>query len=137
MFRNLVWAVERINARGGVARPNGKRPLEPQRFDSKGNTEEALSMLHGALERHAAFVLQGNSSATAAALIDALEKHNEREPAQHAVLLDGGNKFGRQFRVLAHIGVHRQGGRVQHFHGRGHSGVLSRCHDVFLCFGVG
>ena len=88
VFRNLVWAVERVNARGGVALPNGKRPLELLRFDSKGNTEEALSMLRGALDRHAGFVLQGNSSATAAALIDALEKHNEREPSQRAVFLN-------------------------------------------------
>ncbi|MBC7482010.1 MAG: ABC transporter substrate-binding protein, partial [Rhizobacter sp.] len=88
VFRNLVWAVERVNARGGVTLPNGKRPLELLRFDSKGNTEEALAMLRGALDRHAGFVLQGNSSATAAALIDALEKHNEREPPQRAVFLN-------------------------------------------------
>lgn len=88
VFRNLVWAVERVNARGGVVLPNGKRPLELLRFDSKGNTEEALSMLRGALDRHAGFVLQGNSSATAAALVDALEKHNEREPSQRAVFLN-------------------------------------------------
>ena len=88
VFRNLVWAVERVNARGGVTLPNGKRPLELLRFDSKGNTEEALAMLRGALDRQAGFVLQGNSSATAAALIDALEKHNEREPSQRAVFLN-------------------------------------------------
>ena len=88
VFRNLVWAVERVNARGGVTLRNGKRPLELLRFDSKGNTEEALAMLRGALDRQAGFVLQGNSSATAAALIDALEKHNEREPSQRAVFLN-------------------------------------------------
>jgi branched-chain amino acid transport system substrate-binding protein len=35
-----------------------------------------------------AFILQGNSSAVAAALIDALNKHNEREPRQRALLLN-------------------------------------------------
>ncbi len=32
--------------------------------------------------------MQGNSSATAAALIDALEKHNEREPRAACVFLN-------------------------------------------------
>ena len=88
VFRNLIWAVERVNARGGVALPGGKRPLELVRFDSKGNTEEALSMLRSAVDRRVGFVLQGNSSSTAAALVDALEKHNEREPTQRALLLN-------------------------------------------------
>ena len=88
VFRNLIWAVEWVNARGGVALPGGKRPLELVRFDSKGNTEEALSLLRSAIDRHVSFVMQGNSSATAAALVDALEKHNEREPAQRALLLN-------------------------------------------------
>jgi branched-chain amino acid transport system substrate-binding protein len=45
VFRNLVWATERVNARGGVKLPGGNRPLAIERFDSKGQTEEALSAL--------------------------------------------------------------------------------------------
>jgi branched-chain amino acid transport system substrate-binding protein len=77
VFRNLLWATERINQRGGVRLPGGARPLALQRFDSKGNAEEALSMLRSATDQRIGFVFQGNSSATAAALIDALDKHNE------------------------------------------------------------
>ncbi|MDP1893237.1 MAG: ABC transporter substrate-binding protein, partial [Hydrogenophaga sp.] len=43
VYRNLVWATERVNARGGVKLPGGNRPLVIERFDSKGQTEEALS----------------------------------------------------------------------------------------------
>lgn len=86
--RNLRWAVERVNARGGVRLPGGARPLELLPFDSKGNTEEALAMLRGALDRDIGFVLQGNSSAVAAALVDALDKHNQRQPARRALLLN-------------------------------------------------
>src|SRR5574343_629962 len=50
VFRNLLWAVERVNARGGVRLPGGARPLALQRFDSKGQAEEALSQLRGALD---------------------------------------------------------------------------------------
>jgi len=88
VFRNLAWAVERVNARGGVVLPQGRRPLELVRLDSKGSTEEALALLRRALDQRIGFVMQGNSSATAGALIDALEKHNERDPARRAVFLN-------------------------------------------------
>ena len=88
VFRNLVWAIERVNARGGVNLPGGKRQLAIERFDSKGQTEEALSALRAAIDQNIQVVLQGNSSATAAALIDALNKHNERDPAKQVVFLN-------------------------------------------------
>ena len=88
VHRNLLMAVERVNQRGGVRLPQGARPLDLQRFDSKGGSEEALAMLRSALDRRIAFVLQGNSSAVAAALVDALEKHNRREPQRRALFLN-------------------------------------------------
>ena len=78
VFRNLLWATERVNQRGGVPLPGGARPLRIDRYDSKGQNEEALSALRSALDDGAVAVMQGNSSATAAALLDALDKHNER-----------------------------------------------------------
>jgi len=88
VFRNLLWAVERVNQRGGVRLPGGARPLELVRFDSKGATEEAISLLRAALDQRITFILQGNSSATAAAIVDALEKHNQREPARRGLFLN-------------------------------------------------
>jgi len=88
VYRNLVWAVERVNARGGVKTAAGMRPLALQRYDSKGQNEEALSVFRSALDEGAQFVLQGNSSANAAALLDAINKHNEREPAKRVLFLN-------------------------------------------------
>jgi branched-chain amino acid transport system substrate-binding protein len=88
VFRNLLWATERVNARGGVAQPAGARPLQIARYDSKGQNEEALSALRAAIDDGARVVMQGNSSATAAALIDAIAKHNEREPGQRVLFLN-------------------------------------------------
>ena len=88
VWRNLLWATERVNARGGVSLPGGARPLRIERFDSKGQTEEALSALRSASDRGIAIVAQGNSSAAASALIDAIGKHNERQPAQRMLLLN-------------------------------------------------
>ena len=86
--RNIGWAIERINARGGVRTAQGPRPLELLRFDNKGQTEESLAMLRAAVDRGAQFVLQGNSSSVAAALIDAINKHNERAPTQRVLFLN-------------------------------------------------
>ncbi len=91
VFRNLAWAVERVNARGGVKLPasqGGNRPLALVRYDSKGQNEEALSALRAAIDAGITVVTQGNSSATAAVLIDAINKHNEREPQRQVVFLN-------------------------------------------------
>ena len=88
VFRNLVWATERVNARGGVKLPGGNRPLAIVRYDSKGQNEEALSALRAAIDDGAQFVVQGNSSATAAALLDAINKNNERDPARRVLFLN-------------------------------------------------
>jgi branched-chain amino acid transport system substrate-binding protein len=88
VFRNLHWAVERVNQRGGVKLPGGARKMELVRLDSKGSADEALTVLRSALDQRIGYVMQGNSSAVAAAIIDALNKHNEREPTRRAVFLN-------------------------------------------------
>ncbi len=88
VFRNLTWAVERVNARGGVKTAGGVRPLSLARHDSKGQIEEALSALRAAIDDGAQIILQGNSSAVAAALIEAINKHNEREPKRRVLFLN-------------------------------------------------
>ena len=88
VFRNLLLASERVNQRGGVRLKNGAHALQLKRYDSKGQADEALTMLGTALEDGAHFVLQGNSSAVASALIDGLQKHNERQPDKAALLLN-------------------------------------------------
>jgi len=87
-YRNLLIAVERVNARGGVKLPDGAHPLRLLRYDSKGNNEEALAMLRAAIDDGASVIAQGNSSSTAAALIAALNKHNEREPQRRVLFLN-------------------------------------------------
>ena len=88
VVRNIAWAIERVNARGGVKTAQGLRPLELVRYDSKGQNEEALSALRSAVDDGAQVVLQGNSSAQALALIDAINKYNEREPGKRVLFLN-------------------------------------------------
>ncbi|WP_370868817.1 branched-chain amino acid ABC transporter substrate-binding protein [Polaromonas sp.] len=88
VFRNLVWATERVNARGGVKLPGGARKLVIERYDNKGQNEEALAALRSAIDDGVNIIAQGNSSAIAAALIDAIDKHNERQPGKRVLFLN-------------------------------------------------
>ncbi|HEY8609571.1 MAG TPA: branched-chain amino acid ABC transporter substrate-binding protein [Noviherbaspirillum sp.] len=86
--RNLQFAIERINAAGGVPLPGGARPLALVTFDNKQSVEDALVGLRHFADQKIAFVVQGNSSAVAAALIDAVDKHNQRVPQQRMLFLN-------------------------------------------------
>jgi branched-chain amino acid transport system substrate-binding protein len=88
VFRNLAWAVERVNQRGGVRTRTGTHPLQLDRYDSKGQVEEALASLRSAIDDGARVILQGNSSAVAGALLEAVNRHNERDPARRVVFLN-------------------------------------------------
>ncbi len=85
--RNLQWAIEKINARGGVRLADGKHLLQLKVFDNKGQVDESLQQLRRALDQQISVILQGNSSAVALALSDALAKHNARS-SQRALFLN-------------------------------------------------
>ena len=59
-----------------------------ERYDNKGQNEEALAALRSAIDDGVTIVAQGNSSAIAAVLIDAINKHNEREPKKRVLFLN-------------------------------------------------
>jgi branched-chain amino acid transport system substrate-binding protein len=88
VVRNVQFAVDRINARGGVTLATGKQPLELVVLDSKSNAEEAISQLRQAADRGIRIIMQGNSSAVAQQLIEAIERHNAREPERAFVFLN-------------------------------------------------
>ncbi len=88
VLHNILWATERVNARGGIPMPGGARPLRLDTYDSEGQNEAALSALRAAIDKGTRVVMQGNSSATAAALIDTIEKNNARDPARQVIFLN-------------------------------------------------
>ena len=57
-------------------------------FDNKASPQESLNNLQAAIAQGVRYVAQGGSSAVAAALIDAVNKHNERNPGQEVVYLN-------------------------------------------------
>ncbi|WP_232063111.1 branched-chain amino acid ABC transporter substrate-binding protein [Undibacterium sp. KW1] len=86
--RNLQIAIERVNARGGVRLPDGAHPLQLSSFDNKQGVEDSLTALKHVTDQHIPFVVQGNSSAVALALVDAINKHNQRTPDNRLLFLN-------------------------------------------------
>ncbi len=86
--RNLQIAIERVNARGGVRLPDGAHPLQLSSFDNKQGVEDSLTALKHVTDQHIPFVVQGNSSAVALALVDAINKHNQRAPDNRLLFLN-------------------------------------------------
>ncbi len=54
-------------------------------FDGKASPQESLTQLKSVIDQGIRYVVQGNSSAVALALSDAITKHNERNPGKEIV----------------------------------------------------
>ncbi len=87
MVRHVQLAADAINARGGVL---GGAKFEVIAFDSKSNPQEAQNALKQAVDKGVRYINQTNGSNVAAALIDAVNKHNERNPDKTVMFLNTG-----------------------------------------------
>ncbi|QJR13362.1 branched-chain amino acid ABC transporter substrate-binding protein [Usitatibacter palustris] len=83
-LKELEFAAELINAKGGVL---GQK-IEILPMDNKLSAQESLILLKSAIDKGARYIAQGNGSSVAAALIDAVNKHNERNPGKEVVFLN-------------------------------------------------
>lgn len=82
--KTLLAMVDEINGRGGL---NGQK-IELVTIDGKGSPQETLNAFKQAIDQGIRYVTQGNSSAVAAALSDAVAKHNQREPSSPVLYLN-------------------------------------------------
>ncbi len=57
-------------------------------FDNKGSPQESLNSLKAAIDQGIRYVAQGNGSGAAAAILDAVNKHNERNPGKEVVFIN-------------------------------------------------
>jgi len=83
-LRELQFNAERINARGGIL---GQK-IEVVAMDNKLSAPESLALLQRAVDEGIRYILQGNGSSVAAALIDGLNKHNARNPDKSVLFLN-------------------------------------------------
>jgi len=71
---------------------SGKNPagvnFEVVGFDNKGSPQESLNTVRSAIDQGFSYIVQGNGSGAAAAIIDAVAKHNDRNPGKEVVYLN-------------------------------------------------
>jgi branched-chain amino acid transport system substrate-binding protein len=78
------FTTDRINKSGIL----GKVKLEVLGFDNKVSPQEALNQLKRVIDQDIRYITQGNSSAVAGALIEAVNRHNERNPGKEILYLN-------------------------------------------------
>ena len=83
-LKNWQFITERLN---GAKNPAGVK-FEIVGIDSKSSPQEALNSLKSAIDQGIRYIAQGNGSAVALALADAVAKHNERNPGKEVIYLN-------------------------------------------------
>lgn len=84
-LKHFQYMADRINAAGGVA---GGKKLEIVAFDNKVDPKEALVQLQKAIDQGIRYISQGNGSSVAHALLEAVDKHNRRNPDNPVLYLN-------------------------------------------------
>ena len=85
-LKSWQFVAERLNANAKL-NPAGVK-FEVVGFDNKGSPQERLNALKAAVDQGFRYVTQGNGSGAAAAIQDAVNKHNERNPGKEVVYIN-------------------------------------------------
>src|SRR3979411_197373 len=85
-LKQMQYIIDYINSKGGAL---GKK-FELVPFDNKSQPSDPLIALKSATDQNMPFIMQCSGSNIAAALIDAPNKHNERNPDNRIIYLNCG-----------------------------------------------
>src|SRR5262245_30630594 len=83
-LKHFQAMVDEINAKGGI---NGQK-VEVIGFDNKVSPQESLNQLKRVIDQDIRYITQGNGSSVAGALIEAVNRHNERNPGKEILYLN-------------------------------------------------
>ena len=83
-YKTFQYLVEEANAKGGAL----GRKFEVIGYDNKTNPQESLIQAQKAVDAGARILTQGNGSGVAAALVDWVQKYNERNPGKEVLYLN-------------------------------------------------
>ena len=85
-LKQMQYILDYINSKGGAL----GRKFELIAFDNKSNPADALLALKSATDQNIPFIMQCSGSNIAAALIEAVDKHNSRNPDNRIIYLNCG-----------------------------------------------
>jgi branched-chain amino acid transport system substrate-binding protein len=109
-LQQFKYIIDYINGRGGAL----GRKFELVSFDNKSQPSEALLALKAATDQNIPVIMQCSGSNIAAALIEGVDKHNERNPTNRIVYVNCGAVATEltnekcsywHFRMDAHVGM--------------------------------
>jgi len=109
-LQQFKYIIDYINGRGGAL----GRKFELVSFDNKSQPSEALLALKAATDQNIPVIMQCSGSNIAAALIEGVDKHNERNPTNRIVYINCGAVATEltnekcsywHFRMDAHVGM--------------------------------
>ena len=86
--QNQLKSFQMIAEMANQAKWAGDNKIEVVGFDNKASPQESLTQLKAAIDQGYRYVTQGNGSGVGLALLDAINKHNERNPGQEIVYLN-------------------------------------------------
>lgn len=84
-LKHFTFAAERLAEEGML--PEGME-IEVVGFDNRTDPQESIVQLQKAIDQGIRVIVQGNGSSVAAALIDAVDKHNRRNPGEEVLFLN-------------------------------------------------
>lgn len=84
-LKHFQYVADRVNQQR-LAGPDVKFEIVP--FDNKSSPQESLTVLKQVIDQGIRYVAQGNGSGVALALVEAINKHNERNPGKEIVFLN-------------------------------------------------
>ena len=82
-LKSWQFSAEKFNAKNAAG-----VTFEFVSFDNKASPQESLNSLKAAIDQGIRYVVQGNGSGAAAAISDAVSKHNERNPGKEVVYIN-------------------------------------------------
>jgi len=82
-LKSWQFAAEKVSGKN----PAGVK-FEVVGFDNKGSPQESLNTLKAAIDQGFRYVTQGNGSGAATAILEAVAKHNERNPGKEVIYLN-------------------------------------------------
>jgi branched-chain amino acid transport system substrate-binding protein len=109
-LQQFKYIIDYVNGRGGAL----GRKFELVSFDNKSQPSEALLALKSATDQNIPVIMQCSGSNIAAALIEGVDKHNERNPSNRIVYVNCGAVATEltnekcsywHFRMDAHVGM--------------------------------
>ena len=83
-FKGYQFFAEKFS---GANNPAGVK-FEVSAIDNKLSPAESLNALKAAIDQGARYIIQGNGSSVALALVDAVQKHNARNPGKEVLYLN-------------------------------------------------